>query len=132
MKHRDDASEQQENWPILQSIAARQAERPSLLSAAEKEARWQFQSQPTNKLQTWPAAPSIATQKAHQIASQLRHLAASASLIPSAPSMNNISTSAQAAASGSVHALFQRLARGEQKPSAQAGESRLTGQVANK
>lgn len=129
MKHRDDASEQQENWPILQSIAAKQAERPALLSAAEKEARWQFQPQPTNNLQTWPAAPSIATQKAHQIASQLRHLAVST---PSAPSMNNISTSAQAAASGSVHALFQRLAQGEQKPLAQTGESRLTGQVANK
>ena len=72
MKRQDDASESQENWPILQSIAPQQAERPAPLSAAEKEARWHFQ--PQNKLQKWPASPSMATEKANQIASQFRHL----------------------------------------------------------
>jgi len=111
MEQQDDATESQENWPILQSIAPQQAERPVPLSAAEKEARWHFQ--PQSSLQKWPAAPSMATEKAHQIASQLRHLATSTQ------HMNAAHTSAQVAASDSLHAVFQRLANGEQKPPAQ-------------
>ncbi|MBC3907114.1 hypothetical protein [Undibacterium umbellatum] len=121
MKHQDDASASQEYWPILQSIAPQQAGRPAPLSAAEKEARWHFQ--PQSSLQKWSAAPSMATEKAHQIASQLRHLATSTQ------HMNAAHSSAQVAASDSLHAVFQRLAKGEQKPPAQPGDSRLTVQA---
>ncbi|MFZ6747119.1 hypothetical protein ACO0LC_28200 [Undibacterium sp. JH2W] len=121
IKRQDDTIAEQDQWPVLQSIAARQAERPAPLSTAEKEARWQIQSSSTSQQLQKP--PSHIPEKAHQIASQLRHLA------PSANNMNHKQASVQTDQPDSVSAVFQRLAKGEHKSPTQAGESRLIGQV---
>ncbi|MFZ6723444.1 hypothetical protein [Undibacterium sp. Ji49W] len=127
MNRQDDGKAPEHSWPILQSIAAKQAHRPALLTEAEREARWQCQ--PVAEVVTAGAAgvapyagslPGGAPNRKQQIASQLQHLT------PSITGMSN------AKGSSSVQALFQRLATGEKNLSAPSGDTGFLGQLLKK
>lgn len=124
MNRQDDGKATEQSWPILQSIAAKQAHRPALLTEAEREARWQCQ--PVADVVTAGAAPYAgslpggALNRKQQIASQLQYLT------PATTGMSN------AKGASSVQALFQRLATGEKNLSAPSGDTGFLGQLLKK
>ncbi|MFZ6758174.1 hypothetical protein ACO0K9_13270 [Undibacterium sp. Ji50W] len=120
MNSQDDGKIPEHSWPILQSIAAKQAHRPALLTDAEREARWQCLPVSDVTAASASQGHGDSPNRKQPIASQLQHLT------PTTTGMSNAQNSS------SIQALFQRLAAGEKNLSAPSDETGTLGPLLKK